>query len=95
MSLMVFYEKASTFFPNDLIHAAVCSRKEPLREESLIIGKQCPKGALQLKTLPSISTHIIPILFACHYLGCKKNPLLICLETDDSKSHTSHIRSFL
>ena len=41
-SATVFYEKASTFLPSGLIYTAVCGGKEPLREESLIIGTQCP-----------------------------------------------------
>lgn len=58
-SLKVFYEGASAFLPNEPTLAAVCGRKEPLREESLITRTQRPAGALQFQTLPSISTHTI------------------------------------
>lgn len=75
-SLKVFYEKASTFLLNDPIFAAVCGGKEPLREESLITGTQCPEGALQSKTHPSISTHTTLTLFARHYLDYMRN--LLC-----------------
>lgn len=75
-SLKVFYGKASTFLPNDPIYAAVCGGKEPLREESLITGTQCPEGALQFKTHPSISTHTTLTLFACYYLDYMRN--LLC-----------------
>lgn len=96
-SLKVFYEKASTFFSNDPIYTAVCGGKEPLREESLITGTQCPEGALQFKTVPSISTHTTLTLFACHYLGYMRKTLCLkCRKTDDSKSRTySRIQSFV
>lgn len=76
-SLKVFYEKASTFFSNDPIYTAVCGGKEPLREESLITGTQCPEGALQFKTVPSISTHttLNPVCLPLSWLH-EKNPLL-------------------
>ena len=38
--------------PNDPSCSAVCGGKEPLREEPLITGTQCPEGAPQLKNTP-------------------------------------------
>lgn len=56
-SMKVISEQASTFLPNDPIHTAVCGGKEPLREEALIIGTQCPEGPRSSKhTHPSALT---------------------------------------
>lgn len=70
-----FYEKASTFLPNDPVHTAVCRGKEPLREESLIIGTQCPEGCLQFKTYPFVSAHTTLSAFPHHCPDCMRNCL--------------------
>lgn len=67
-SLKVFHGKVSTFFANDPMCAAAYGGKEPLREESLITGTQCPEEAQQFKTHPLITTRTTLTLFAHHYL---------------------------
>lgn len=67
---MVFSEKPSKFFPSDPICKTVWGGKEPLREESLMIWRQCPKGALLFKTHQSINTHTTSTLFLDYMRNC-------------------------